>query len=428
MKKYINVFILTLTLFMISLIPVYAKEIIVPVEKIQVRVIVGSTSAFTGVAFDINLKNAMPDGINIDREAFALDKNSLPRFEIRDADDKIAFELDHSSIGAGLYIIQMTDNKTKADLIDALSNQTNYIFISDQIKIKLSSGDFLVITPEVLKKATLKKIFLSEENRKRLITARGGAQTLYQNEIDFGMKADVADSSRRVFALSFSYYGTPVESVAWWRFAAKGYVSSDKNDPISEIHLFPLTVGQVFGLEKEKPFETGEIRGYFGIEGNQTFRKSRLNASIYYTTLLPNFIDLTFGCSDRLRLNPVFKFGAEYWDEINDNTKPDALQKGGKIGAEIYYYIPVMENYSLLVEGNFGYTFGKKFKEKNNVNDFISRFNVTLGYEVPGSDMKVLATYSFGQNDINFAEDTRLLLGLAINIFKSVEGTLTSDK
>ncbi|MFA5804458.1 MAG: hypothetical protein WC879_07420 [Melioribacteraceae bacterium] len=419
MKKFTNLFILTHILFMLSLLPVYAKEIIVPVEKIQVRVIVGSTSAFTGVAFDINLKNAMPDGINIDREAFALDKNNLPRFEIRDADDKIAFELNRSLIGAALYIIQMVDSKP--DIIDALSNQTNYIFMSDPIKIKLSNGDFIVITPEVLKEATLKKIFLSEENRQRLIAARGGAQTLYQNKIDFGIKADVADSSRRVFALSFSYYGTPVESVAWWRFAAKGYVSSDKNDPISEIHLFPLTVGHVFGLENGKPFETGEVRGYFGIEGNQTFRKSRLNASFYYTTLLPNFIDLTFGSPNRLRLNPVIKFGAEYWDEINDNTKPDALQKGGKIGVEIYYYIPVMENYSLLVEGNFGYTLGKKFKEKNNVNDFISHFNVTLGYEVPGSDMKVLATYSFGQNDINFTEDTRLLLGLAINLFKSVE-------
>ncbi len=426
MKRYTNLFILTHTLFMLALLPVSAKDIIVPAEKIQVQVIVGSTSAFTGVAFDINLKNALPDGVTIDREAFAKDKSNLPRFEIREANDQIAFELDRSLIGAALYIIQMVDSKP--EIIEALSNQSNYIFIDNPIKVKLSNGDFLIITPELLKAATLKKIFLSEENRQRLIAARGGAHILYQNKIDFGMRADVTDSSRRVFALSFSYFGTPVESVEWWRFAAKGYVSTDKNDPISEIHLFPFTVGQVFGLEKGKPFETGEIRGYFGIEGNQTFRKSRLNASFYYTTLLPNFIDLTFGSSNRLRLNPVLKFGAEYWDEINDNTKPDALQKGGKIGAEIYYYIPVMENYSLLVEGNFGYTLGKKFKEKNNVNDFISHFNVTLGYEVPGSDMKVLATYTFGQNDINFTEDTRLLLGLAINLFKSVNGTLTNHK
>jgi hypothetical protein len=226
-----------------------------------------------------------------------------------------------------------------------------------------------------------------------------------------------------VFTLSFSFFGTPVGNVEWWKFAAKGYVSTDKNDPLSEIHIFPLTVGQVYGLNKGRPLETGEISFYFGVEGNQTFRKSRLNGSFYYTTMLPNIIDLTFRNPNRLRLFPVIKLGAEYWDEMNDRNNPEQLQKGGKIGGELYYYIPIMGKYSLLVEGNFGFTFGKEFKEKNKVNDFISQFNLTLGYEIPGADLKVLATYSFGQNDINFVEDTRLLLGLAIDLFNSVNSS-----
>jgi hypothetical protein len=402
----------------VTFLPIKATEILVSADKIKVNVIVGTTTAYTGVAFDIVLKDAMTENVKIDVEKFFSERVNLPKFEIRDTDDKVSFELHHDKIGAALYKIQMADNKP--EIIEALSNRQNYIFINAPIRVALTNGDYLIINPDVLKKATLEKVYLSEENKNRLIAARGGTHTLYQNKIDITMQGDAADSSKKIFLLDFSFLGTPLENIEWWKFATKGCISTDKNDPISEIQIFPLTVGQVYGLQKGKPFETGEIRFYFGVEGNQTFKKSRLNGSFYYTTMLPNIIDLTFGSKDRLRLFPVVKIGAEYWDEIKDEIDNNELKRGGKIGGEIYYYIPIMKKYSLLVEGNFGFTFGKEFKEKNNVNGFISKFDFTLGYEIPGADLKVLVTYSFGQNDINFIEDTRLLLGLAIDLFSSI--------
>ncbi|MHB9041759.1 MAG: hypothetical protein ACYC4T_13990, partial [Melioribacteraceae bacterium] len=260
-----------------------AKEIIVSADKIQVNIVVGTTSKLKGVAFDILIKNAIPENDTIDREKFAMERENLPRFEIRDADDKIAFELERSKIIAMLFYIQMFDDKP--EIIEALSNQQNYIFIDSPIKIALKSGDYLIISPEVLKTATLAKVFLSEENKQRLIAARGGAHTLYQNKIDFGVRGDEVDENKKAFIFNFSYFGTPASSVPWWVFATKGYLSTNKNDPLSEIHIFPLTIGQIFGLDKGKPFETGEIRCFIGIEGNQTFRKSRLNGSFYYTTM-----------------------------------------------------------------------------------------------------------------------------------------------
>ena len=398
------------------------KEITVSAANIQVHVDVGTTTSFTGVAFDIILERALPPNVIIDRAKFAASRNALPRFEIRDGEDRFAFELDRNEIGAAQRMIQMVDPNPKQDLLQTLSNNRNYVFIDGPIRVDLENGDVLIIHPQVLRQATLGDVVLTEEQEKLLIAKRGGAHTLYQNKIDVAIRGDTPDSISRQFAVSFSFFGAPLDEVPWWTFAVKGNVSTDRHDPVSELRLFPITVGQVFGLEKGRPLETGEVRFFVGIEGEQSFKKKRLNGSLYYTTLLPNLADLTFGRANRLRLFPVVKLGVEYWDELNDAGLPGPLEKGGKFGGELYYYIPVMDHYSLLVEGNFGFPFGGGFKRKYNVNDFISRFDVTLGYEVNGADLKVLAKYSFGQNDISFVEDTRILLGVAVDFFNLVKG------
>jgi hypothetical protein len=161
------------------------------------------------------------------------------------------------------------------------------------------------------------------------------------------------------------------------------------------------------------------------VEGDQPLKRTRINGSLTYTTMLPNLIDLTFGSQKRLRLKPVVKLSVEYWDEINDYAVPDKLLKGGRIGGEIYYFVPVMERYSLLVEGNVGFILGDQFKKKHGAEDVVSRFDISLGYEVPDADLKILAKYSFGQNDISFMRDDRLLLGLAIDLFRMVSGGQT---
>jgi hypothetical protein len=342
----------------------------------------------------------------------------LPRFELRDEQNLVSFELDRNSAAAAESMIQLVEQR--AEVIEQFSNRRNYVFIDKPMRVKLTNGDYLVVTPKALMEASLTNLVLSEQDREMWIQARGGAHTLYQNRIDFGIRGDVADTARREFILSFSYFGIPVQSTPWWSVAAKGQISSNKNDPLSKIGFFPLTVGQTFGFEEAKPFTTGEIRAWFGVEGDQPLKRTRINGSLTYTTMLPNLIDLTFGSQKRLRLKPVVKLSVEYWDEINDNVLPDKLLKGGKAGGEIYYFIPVMERYSLLVEGNVGFILGDQFKKKHGAEDVVSRFDISLGYEMPDADLKILAKYSFGQNDISFMKDDRLLLGFAVDLFKMV--------
>jgi hypothetical protein len=50
------------------------------------------------------------------------------------------------------------------------------------------------------------------------------------------------------------------------------------------------------------------------------------------------------------------------------------------------------------------------------------RKTISLGYEIPGSDMKALVTYSTGENDINLINDNRIILGVAIDFLQSVTG------
>jgi len=397
-----------------------ASETLVPSNKLKVNLTVGTTTSFTGVAIAINLKQALPAHVLIDRAEFAATRDALPRFELRDEQNNFAFELDKGRAAAAETMLQLVEQRT--DVIEALSNRRNYIFIDKPLKIKLTNGDYLVITPKVLKEATLAELELTEKDREMWVEARGGAHTLYQNKIDFGMRSDAADSSRKEFVLTFSYFGVPVQSAPWWSVAAKGQLSTNKQDPLSKLAFFPLTVGRWFGLDEGGMFSTGELRAWIGLEGDQPLNKTRINGSFTYTTILPNIIDLTFGDQRRLRLKPVIKVSAEYWNEINDDRVPDNLQKGGRIGCELYYFIPVMERYSFLIEGNVGFILGDTFKKKHNADDVVSRFDVTLGYEVAGADLKVLAKYSFGQNDINFQRDDRLLLGLAIDLFKTIGG------
>ncbi len=404
------------------------KETILPVEKVKVSVLVGTTSAFTGIAFDVEVRDGLPEGVMVDREAFVNERNQLPRFEIRDEDDQVAIELDRNLMGAGLYKIQLADQSLNPETIQALTNRRNYIFVDGPIKIRLSNGEYVVLTSDVLKSATMSKIALSEESRQRLIAARGGAHSLYQNKIDFGFKGDNAESLPTEYIVDFSFFGGTFEKLPWWRFAAKGSINSNKQDPLSEIRVYPFSVGEVFGLEHGRPFETGEVRMHLGIEGTQTFKYHRLNGSIYYTTLIPNLVDLTYGYQNRLRLLPVVKFGVEYWDELKDDANGGTLKKGGFFGGEIYYYIPVLDHYSLLLEGKWGIPLGGEFKSKNSVNDFIGQFDVTLGYELSDSDVKILAKYSFGQNNVNFVEDTRVLLGLAMNFLNIGDRSKSNGK
>lgn len=416
-------------LALIALVPpaTNGADIVVPSDKIKVSLLVGTTNAFTGVAFDIVLADALPGGAQIDRDRFKLSKSQLPRLEIRDAADNFRFELDREEVGAALQKIQMADRSASPELLDPLSNGRNYLFIDAPIRVPLTNGDFLIITPEALKAATLSEITLSEENRKRLLAKKGGAHTLYQNKIDFATRGDRADSTKREFVLTYSYFGTPLENLSWWAFAAKGYLSTNKQDPLTEIKIYPITIGHVYGLDAGQPLKTGEVRIWLGLDGNQSLRRSRLNASFYCTTLFPNFVNLSYG-NDRLRLKPVVKLGIEVWDELEDGGIPGDRMTGGKIGGELYYYVPIMKNYSLLIEGEFGYLFGADLKQKYGTPDFINRFDATLGYELPNADLKVIAKYSFGQNDINFERDDKLLLGLAIDILKLGGGSMPSIK
>lgn len=398
------------------------EEIIVPPDSIQVSIVVGTTTAFTGIAFDIDLKKVLPDSAELDRNYFAANKNNLPDFELRDTRDQVRVKLDKQDVGAARFKIQMAHTGSD-NLLDMLSKSEKYIAIDNVLRAKIKDrNDELLITPAALKEASL-GITLSEQDKTRLINAKGGVHTLYRNRIDFGGIADKADTTARQYVLSFSYSGQLFDlPPSVWTFSASGYLSTDRDDPHSELNIYPITIGHIFNLEDAKPFKTFELRSGLGIEGDQAFDRARLNGNMYVSTLFPNLVNLTNG-NNRLRLKPVIGAGIELWQELDDNKAIGKNRSGGKVSSEVYYFIPVLDRYSFLIDGEISVPFNGKLKKKYNMDDVFPRFDITFGYDMPGDKLKVMAKYSLGQADVRFTEDSKLFLGLVMDIFQVAGGT-----
>lgn len=416
MERILKTALLIGLLTVCPLTDVSGQDIDIPTDSLVVDISVGTTTSFTGVAFDIDVSKMLPANVRIDRAGFAGNRNSMPDFSLR-SDGRVGeIVLDKNIIAATVRRIQAVINgdALREDIMDILTGGGLFIHISGDLRIPLDNGAMMILRPETLRQASIPA--LSDQALRRLTAALGGDFALYQNKIDFGMQADTADSTRRIFSATFRYYDRPFSSMPWWMVHARGYLSTDSNDSLSEVSIYPLTVSRLRGLDGPWPTE---LRGSLGIEGDQRFRRSRLNANGYLSTLTPNLIDLTGGVP-RLRLKPVIRVGFEYWHEFDDHGHPLGNKKGGKIGGELYYVIPVLKNYMLLIEGEVGAPLGAGFKQKYRTGDLIKRFDMTLGYNIPGGGLQIMAKYSFGKTDVLFREDSKLFIGILLDFLQGL--------
>ncbi|GAH40111.1 unnamed protein product, partial [marine sediment metagenome] len=262
------------------------------------------------------------------------------------------------------------------DLLNTLKSREkkHYIFIDKPLKLPLSPKNqdgtakggpiakTLIITPSMMKQKTSgEPIRLSEEEAEALIKARGGEIYMYNNKIDFGVKANISDTTKKEYTLSFAYFHTVKSNFLDWNtILVKGQVGTDKNDPLNRLYIYPINLN-LYSSSKI----LSQIFAQVGVESNQQFTNGRLSANLYWQGIIPNFIDLTEQ-KNRLRLKPVLKFGIKGFKEF-DNTRGGPNELSGEAYAEIYYYIPILDYYSLLLEGNAFYVFSEKITPKRDL-------------------------------------------------------------
>jgi hypothetical protein len=307
-----------------------------------------------------------------------------------------------------LFIVKNLDK----DLIDLLVSGKigYYISVKHPLFVRVykpdsNLADTLTITPEQLKSCSSSNVKLSEKQMRALIDAAGGEAHLYHNRIDLGKKASITDSTKNAYLVSFIVSQPFLFSGNV--FYAKGTLSTDKEDPLTSVLIYPVTCSQFF---KMPAFGyPSNVVGQIGLEGSQDFSASRINLNVYSESIIPNIIDLTFG-ENRLRLKPILKIGAKGLFELK-TAAPAGKTNHAEIFSELYYYVPVMKNYCLIVEGNACWL-------NDGTNRVRNSFSFTMGVEIPGTSLKTMAKYSVGENDVNLSYDSNLVLGLVMDIFE----------
>jgi hypothetical protein len=180
---------------------------------------------------------------------------------------------------------------------------------------------------------------------------------------------------------------------------------------LNEFALYPIYLNKIFFPEKAVP--AYEISLLAGMESNQKFTMQRMAVAGCVQSLIPNLIDFTGG-ANRLRLKPVIKIGLKGLFEYQDKRLNQSKDNDGQAFAELYYYIPVFKTYCVLIEGNAF----NVFTGKNSGLGWKYKYNLTFGVEIQGTELKVIAKYSQGENDVNFIYDSQLLLGLMLDFFE----------
>jgi|GEM_PF-2259349 len=293
-------------------------------------------------------------------------------------------------------------------------NADYFIEINDTIRIELINDSLnrtvtYVLTPDQVKENTRNKLILSEEEINEIIQSMGGEINMVSNHIDFGLiPGEESASGRTEYAVNYSYRSgySFLKNIPVY-FQSSGLLSTNPRDSLNFIRIFPVG----FSLMKNHH----EISGQAGMEANQVFTQYRITADVHWQGLIPNLINLTYG-ENRLRLKPVLEAGIKLYQEIENDRSGESNKNvlSGIAYAQVYYYIPVLKLYSIIIAGNTFYDFNK---DRNPGKELGYLYSITAGIEIPNSGIKTIFKYANGANDISFANTSTFMIGFMADLF-----------
>lgn len=291
-------------------------------------------------------------------------------------------------------------------LIELLVEMPESFYLSSESDLEFPGldNDTIILPAALLASASRGKIAIPDEYRLELISSLAGNLRRYRNNFNIGF-----DPGIKPFALSFDYlfskpYGNNKNGLF---FFSEGRLSTNKFDSLNFFRVLPINAN--IWAQKNALYH---FAANAGLEANQQFSMARVLAGVKFEGIIPNLIDLTYGY-DRLRLKPVITAGINYYNEVRvpeGQNKQNAFLLSG----EIYYYVPVMDSYYLLVQGKTFYDTGKEQTDAWNYN-----ISLALGLEFPSAPATILAKYVFGANEVTYERNDQLLIGFAMDLFTS---------
>ena len=353
-----------------------------------------------------------PDGFNKMNDSLKFELKSTSESSLINNSIKYSYSV-------GMTFIELQISNINSDLITAFKSSTSNMYVTVNQPIQLTvwngssaSSNKKVQIQKIQVENTTKQnpVLITDAMAQEYINSKGGEVNMIQNKFDFGlMPADESSSSNVEANATFSYrkrYSFLDPKIPIF-FAAEGLISTNSKDSLNYVSVYPVN----YNFFKN----TSEFIGQVGLEGNQTFSHYRVTANFAFNTIIPNLINLTFG-ENRLRLKPVVKLGAKFYKEMKNN-RPVALNDNklsNQVFGSFYYYIPVHNNYSLILEANGYYDFNKTINPRKSLQ---SNYTVTFGLEVPKTKMKTMFKYSKGANGVTFQRNDYLIIGFLMDSF-----------
>ncbi|MEQ8477014.1 hypothetical protein [Fulvivirga sp.] len=365
---------------------------------------------------NIDLKLALPEGFQLDDESF-FDLNNgyvalLKSKKYAELIDPDAVKVELAPAAGNVIRFIITGFSQKLSELIAKEDADIHITTNAAIHFSAIKGtETLSYQLKVadVEKYTSNKIILTEAMEEELIAAKGGSIFMTSNVFDFGvLPQDKSENTATEFYASFKYrskYSFAKDKPIF--FYGEGLLTTDSQDTLNYLSLYPVS----YNFSKSK----SEIIAQVGVEGNQTFQNYRVAANIYWQGLLENLVDLTFG-EDRLRLKPVIKIGAKFYQEM-ENNRPVEIEDhefSNQVFGQIYYYIPIKKQYSLILDGNAFYDFNTSVNPDEEVK---FNYTVTLGIEIPKTDFKTILKIVGGENGITYQKDQLLMIGFMADLF-----------
>ncbi len=269
-----------------------------------------------------------------------------------------------------------------------------------------------VFTVQKIKEITQKsKTKLSDKEEKELIDSKGGTAIISDNSIDIGHVSESESASGNTeVTVNFKYRGYYKNSNSIG-YSYEGLLSTDSKDSINYFSAYPF-VTSLLNNNGEKVIRDIDVIGKVGIEGNQTLTNYRISADVSIQGLLPNFIDLTAG-ENRLRLRPTFNLGLKFYNEIENNRRVNTDNEiSNQIFADLYYYIPIHNSFSLTFNGKAFYDINKRINPDKKLN---YNFDATLGFLVTDG-FKTVFKYTKGDNNVTFETGDFFSIGVLTDL------------
>jgi hypothetical protein len=355
----------------------------------------------------------------MDNELFDANAAQLkPQLIFKEKDNDISLADFNMFASVSPKAIHFTISNPSEDLIDKLLQD----FLDPYIKVEHSivfeiwknrdPSTLIPVKIEILQIETYtgNKPNLTEAMAEELISSKEGDIGLIDNKIDFGIiPAEQSVSQRTEFNVSFNYkkqYRFLKNDLPIF-FYSEALIGTNSLDSLNYISIYPLSYNFING--------TNEFIGQVGIDANQVFSNYRISANFFWNAIVPNAIDLTFG-ENRLRLNPVFKLGVKFYQEVENNRAEeiDNNKFSNQIFTDLYYYIPIQKSYSLILEGTAFYDFNTSVNPHKKA---MFNYSATLGIDIPNTIFRTIFKYAKGQNGISYQSNDYYMFGFMISTF-----------